>query len=176
MNGLMRNSISESIGNVGRQIVVVDERLADLFRRIAEILPDEKRRRGESERVDKRTNERIVKGTFDRIGTGGEINTIPFGEETDECFEECLVIAFGRLNTKYGFNQIVKKVTDYWFNCGKENCQTLIITYAWDITDFNITHKYAFDGYTSSENKDNIKHTVAIVLLGDYGFSLQYLR
>ena len=171
----MRNSISESIGNVGRQIVVVDERLADLFRRIAEILPDEKRRREDSERDGKKINEGIVKGTFDRNGIRGAINTFPFGEPGD-CLEECLVMTFGILNYKYGFNQVVEKVKNYWHSCSRENYRTLIVTNAWDITDFNIRHKGAFDSYTFSKNKDNVKHTVAIVLYGDYGFSLQYLR
>jgi len=175
MNGLMRNSISESIGNVGRQIAVVDERLADLFGRIAEILLEEKRRRKESERDGKRISERIVKGTFDRIGIGRAINIFPFGEPNG-CLEECLVITLEKLNLKYGFNQIVEEVKNYWHKCSRENCRTLIVTNAWDITDFNIRHKGAFDSYTFSKNKDNVKHTVAIVLYGDYGFSLQYLR
>ncbi len=172
MNDLTRNSISESIGNVGRQITGVDERLTDLFRRIAEILPDEKRSREESERDGKRINERIVKGTFDRIGIRGAINTFPFGEPGG-CLEECLVITFGKLNSKYGFNQVVEEVKNYWHNCSRKNYRTLIVTNAWDITDFYSRHKDAFDSYTSSENN---KHAVAIVLLGDYGFSLQYLR
>ena len=175
MNDLMRESISGSIGDVGRQIAGVDEGLARLFRGIAEILPDEKRRREESERDGKRINEHIVKGIIDRIGINGAINTIPFGEPSG-CLEECLVIAFGILNREYGFNKIVKKVNSYWLKCFNKNCRTLIITDAWDITDFNSGHKGAFDSYTSSENKDNIKHNVAIVLFGDYGFSLQYLK
>ena len=175
MNGLTRNSISESIGNVGRQIAVVDERLADLFGRIAEILPDEKRRREDSERDGKKINEGIVKGTFDRNGIRGAINTFPFGEPSD-CLEECLAMTFGILNSKYGFNQVAEKVKNYWLNCGMENCRTLIVTDAWDVTDFNRRHKGAFNSYTLSQNKDTIKHTVAIVLYGDYGFSLQYLR
>ena len=172
MNDLIRNSISKSIGNVGRQIAGVDERLADFFRRIAEILPDEKRRREESERDGKRINERIVKGTFDRIGIRGAINTFPFGEPGG-CLEECLVITFGKLNSKYGFNQVVEEVKNYWHNCSRKNYRTLIVTNAWDITDFNSRHKDAFDSYTSSENN---KHTVAIVLYGAAGFSVQYLR
>ena len=175
MNELIRESISRSIGDVMRQIAEVDERLADLFRRIAEIPPDEKRRREESERDRKRINERIVKGTFDRIGIRGAINTFPFGEPNG-CLEECLVITFEKLNLKYGFNQVVEEVKNYWHKCSRENCRTLIVTNAWDITDFNIIHKGAFDSYTSSENKDNIKHIVAIVLYGNYGYSLQYLR
>lgn len=175
MNDLMRKSISESIGNVGRQIAGVDERLADLFGRIAEILPDEKRRGEESKRDGKRINERIIRGTFDRIGIGGAINTFPFGEPGG-CLEECLAMTFGILNSKYGFNQVVMKVTNYWLECGNKNCRTLIITDAWDAADFNRRYKVAFDSYTSSKNKDNIKHTVAIVSYGDYGFSLQYLR
>ena len=174
MNDLMRKSISASIGDVGRQIAEVDERLAGLFRRIAEILPDEKRRSEESGRDDKRKNEGIVKGAFDRIG-GGAINTFPFGEPSG-CLEECLAMTFGVLNFKYGFNQVVMKVTNYWLECGNRNCRTLIITDAWGAADFNRRHKVAFDSYTSSENKDNIKHTVAIVLYGDYGYSVQYLR
>ena len=172
MNDFMRSSISGSIGNVMGQIAGVNERLANLFRRIAEILPDEKRRREESERDGKRINERIVKGTFDRIGIRGAINTFPFGEPGG-CLEECLVITFGKLNSKYGFNKVVGEVKNYWHNCSRKNYRTLIVTSAWDITDFNDRHKDAFDSYTSSE--DN-KHTVAIVLFGDYGFSLQYLR
>ncbi len=172
MNDFMRNSISESIGNVRRQIAGVDGNLADLFGRIAEILTDEKRRRKELKSASKRINESVVKGIIDRIGIKGAINTIPFGEPCG-CLEECLVIAFGILNYEYGFNKIVKKVTNYWLNCGKENCRTLIVTNAWDIADFNSRHKDAFDSYTSSENN---KHAVAIVLYGDYGFSLQYLR
>jgi len=175
MDGLMRESISRSIGDVGRQIAEVDERLAGLFRRIAEILPDEKRRREEYERDGKRINKGIAKGIFDRIGIGGDINTFPFGEPSG-CLEECLAMTFGILNYKYGFNQVVEEVKNYWHKCSRENCRTLIVTNAWDITDFNRRHKVAFDGYTSSENKDNIKHTAAIVLYGDYGFSLQYLR
>jgi len=175
MNDLMRKGISRSIGDVGRQIAEVDERLADLFRRIAEILPDEKRRREESERDDKRKNEGIVKGTFDRNGIRGAINTFPFGEP-GECLEECLAMTFGILNSKYGFNQVVEEVKNYWHKCSRENCRTLIVTNAWDVTDFNIRHKGAFDSYTSSENKDNIKHIVAIVLYGNYGYSLQYLK
>ena len=50
MNDLRWNSISRSIGDVGRQIAEVDERLADFFRRIAEVLPDEKKRSEESGR------------------------------------------------------------------------------------------------------------------------------
>ena len=180
MNDLMRKSISRSIGDIRRQIAEVDERLADLFGRIAEILPDEKRRIEESERDGKRINKGIAKGTLDRIGGGGggggAINTFPFGEETDECFKECLAMTFGILNRKYGFNQVVEEVKNYWHKCSRENCRTLIVTNAWDITDFNNRHKDAFDSYTSSENKNNIKHTVAIILYGDYGFSLQYLR
>ena len=175
MNDLMRESISRSIGNVVGQIAGQDERLADLFRRVAEILPDEKRRREESERDGKRINKRIVNGTFDRIRIRGAINTFPFGEPNG-CLEECLVITFEKLNLKYGFNQVVEKVKNYWHKCSRENCRTLIVTNAWDITDFNNRHKEAFDSYTSSENKNNIKHTVAIILYGDYGFSLQYLR
>ncbi len=174
MNDLMRNSISGSIGDVRRQIAEVDERLADLFGRIAEILPDEKRRREESERDGRRINKGIAKGTLDRIG-GGAINTFPFGEPSG-CLEGCLAMTFGVLNFKYGFNQVVMKVTNYWLECGNKNCQTLIITDAWDAADFNRRYKVAFDSYTSSENKDNIKHTVAIVLYGDYGYSVQYLR
>jgi len=175
MNDFMRSSISGSIGNVMGQIAGVDERLANLFRRIAEILPDEKRRREDSERNGKKINEGIVKGTFDRIGIRGAINTFPFGEPGG-CLEECLVITFGKLNSKYGFNQVVEEVKNYWHKCSRENCRTLIVTTAWDITDFNIRHKGAFDSYTFSKNKDNVKHTVAIVLYGDYGFLLQYLR
>jgi hypothetical protein len=175
MNDFMRSSISGSIGNVMGQIAGVDERLANLFRRIAEILPDEKRRREDSERNGKKINEGIVKGTFDRIGIGRAINIFPFGEPNG-CLEECLVITFEKLNLKYGFNQIVEEVKNYWHKCSRENCRTLIVTTAWDITDFNISHKGAFDSYTFSKNKDNVKHTVAIVLYGDYGFSLQYLR
>jgi len=175
MNDLMRKSISRSIGDVRRQIAEVDEGLARLFRGIAEILPDEKRRREESERDGRRINKRIAKGILGRIG-GGAINTFPFGEETDECFEECLVITLEKLNCKYGFNQVVEEVKNYWLNCGMENCRTLIVTDAWDITDFTRRHKGAFDSYTLSQNKDTIKHTVAIVLYGDCGFSLQYLR
>jgi len=175
MNDLMRKSISESIGNVGRQIEGVDESLADLFRRITEILADEKRRRQESQRNGKKINEGIVKGKIDRIGIRGAINTFPFGEPCG-CLEECLAMTFGTLNFKYGFNQIAEKVKNYWHNCSRENYLTLIVTDAWDINDFNSRHKDAFDSYTSSKNKDNKKHTVAIILYGDYGFSLQYLR
>ena len=175
MNDFMRNSISGSIGNVRRQIAEVDENLAGIFGRIAEILADEKRRRKELEPDGKRINEGIVKGTIDRIGIRGAINTFPFGEPGD-CLEECLDMTFGILNSKYGFNQVAEEVKNYWLNCGMENCRTLIITNAWDITGFNRRHKGAFDSYTFSKNKDNIKHTVAIVLYGDYGFSLQYLR
>jgi len=176
VNELIRESISRSIGNVVSQIAGQDERLADLFRRVAEILPDEKRRREESEWEGKRITEPISKGTFDRSGISGAINTIPFGEPKYDCLEECLVITFGILNRKYGFNQVVEEVKNYWHKCSRENCRTLIVTNAWDITDFNNRHKDAFDSYTSSENKNNIKHTVAIVLLGKYEFSLQYLR
>ena len=175
MNDLMRKSISASIGDVGRQIAEVDDRLAGLFRRIAEIFPDEKIGREESERDGRRINKGIAKGTLDRIGIGGAINTFPFGEPSG-CLEECLVMTLEKLNYKYGFNQVVEEVKNYWLNCSRENCRTLVVTDAWDITDFNSGHKGAFDSYTSSENKDNIKHTVAIVLYGDYGFSLQYLR
>lgn len=160
---------------VGRQIARVDEGLARLFRGIAEMLPDEKRRREEYERDGKRINEHIVKGINDRIGINGAINTIPFGEPGG-CLEECLVMTFGILNYKYGFNQVVEKVKNYWHSCSRENYRTLIVTNAWDITDFIIRHKGAIDSYTFSKNKDNVKHTVAIVLYGDYGFSLQYLR
>ena len=72
------------------------------------MLADEKRRRKELEPDGKRINKRIVKGIIDRIGIRGAINTIPFGEPCG-CLEECLVIAFGILNTEYGFNKIVKK-------------------------------------------------------------------
>jgi hypothetical protein len=176
MNELMRESISRSIGEVRRQIRGLDERLADLFGRVAEILPDEKRRRDESERDGRRINEGIAKGILDRIG-GGAINTIPFGEP-GECLEECIAIAFELLNSrsKYGFNQIALKVNDYWLGCGDINCRTLVITNAWDNFDFYRRYKKFFDSYTSSKNKNSIKHTVAIVLYGDYGFSLQYLR
>ena len=174
MDNLIQSSISRSIGDVGRQIAEVDERLAGLFGRIAEILHDEKRRREESERDGKRINKGIAKGTLDRIGIGGAINTFPFGEPSG-CLEECLVMTLEKLNYKYGFNQVVDEVKNYWLNCSRENCRTLVVTDAWDITDFNSRHKGAFDSYTSSENKDNIKHTVAIVLYGDYGYSVQYL-
>ena len=172
----MQKSISESIAIVMGQIAEVDGNLASLFGGVAEILPDEKRRREESERDGKRINERIVKGTFDRIGNRGAINTFPFGEPKYDCLEECLAMTFGIINSKYGFNQVVMKVTNYWLECGNKNCRTLFITDAWDTADFNRRYKVAFDSYTFSKNKDNIKHTVAIVLYGDYGFSLQYLR
>ena len=175
MEDLIQSSISRSIVDVGRRIAEVDGNLAGLFRGVAEILPDEKRRREESERDGKRGNERIVKGIFDRIGIRGAINTFPFGEPSD-CLEECLAMTFGILNSKYGFNQVAEKVKNYWLNCGMENCRTLIVTDAWDVTDFNRRHKGAFNSYTLFQNKDTIKHTVAIVLYGDYGFSLQYLR
>lgn len=172
MNDFMRNSISESIVNVRRQIAGADEKLAGLFGRIGEIFPDEKRRRNESKRDGKRINERVVKETFDRIGIRGAINIFPFGE-SGGCLEECLAMTFGTLNYKYGFNKVVEEIKNYWLNCGMKNRRTLIVTDAWDSTDFNSRHKDAFDNYTSSENN---KHTVAIVLYGDYGFSVQYLR
>jgi len=173
MNDFMRSSISGSIGNVMGQIAEVDERLADLFRRIARIIDEIQKEENKSEKLPNNIGREIT----DRINREKMINTIPFGEPCG-CLEECLAIAFGKLKPECGFNKIVKKVTNYWLNCSKENYRTLIVTNAWDITDFNSnsTHKDAFDSYTSSENKDNIKHTVAIVLYGDYGFSLQYLR
>jgi len=188
MNDLMRNSISESIGNVGRQIAGVagvDEKLAGLIkilgdiiadeeRRSEDIFPDKERRRKESDhkRRNKDTAERII----DKISRiRGAINTIPFGEPVG-CLEECVAIAFGKFKSDYGFNKIAQKVIDYWLNCGKENCRTIIVTDTWDITDFYDNLKEHFDSYTSSNNKDNRKHTVAIILYGDYGFSLQYLR
>jgi|AntAceMinimDraft_16_1070373.scaffolds.fasta_scaffold198700_1 hypothetical protein len=176
MTALMQKSIRESISNVMNQIRGVDEGLASLFGNISERFFYEKKRREESERDGMRRNKDIVKGTLDGIGIRGAINTIPFGEETDECFEKCVAIAFGKLNCKYGFNQIAEEVKNHWFSCSRENCSTLIVTYAWDITDFDYRHKDAFDNYTSIQNKDNIKHTVAVVLYGDYGPSLQYLK
>ena len=140
MEDLIQSSISRSIGDVERQIAEVDGNLAGLFGGVAEILPDEKRRREESERDGKRGNERIVKGIIDRIGIRGAINTFPFGEPSD-CLEECLAMTFGILNSKYGFNQVAEKVKNYWLNCGMENCRTLIIADAWDVTDFNRRHK-----------------------------------
>jgi hypothetical protein len=175
MNDLMQKSILESIKIVMGQIAEIDEGLAGLFGRIAEILPDEKRRRGESERDINKRNEGIVKGTFDKIGTRGAINTYPFGEPSD-CLEECLAITLGKISYKYGFNQVVWELIKYWLSCSKINFRTLIVTDAWDITDFNSRYKVAFDKYVSSNNKDNRKHTVAIVSYGDYGFLLQYLR
>jgi len=170
MNDFMRNSISESIGNVRRQITEVDEKLADFFGRIAEIIGEIQR-----EHVAEIFPNNIGREITDRINRGKMINTIPFGEPCG-CLEECLVMAFEILNYKHRFNKIVKEITNYWLSCSKENCRTLIVTNAWDIADFNRRHKDAFDSYTSSENKDNIKHTVAIVLYGDYGYSVQYLR
>jgi hypothetical protein len=170
MNDLRWNSISGSIGDVGRQIAGVDERLADFFGRIAEIIGEIQR-----EHVAEIFPNNIGREITDRINRGKRINTFPFGERNG-CLEECLVITFGILNRKYGFNQVVEEVKNYWYKCSRENCRTLIVTNAWDIADFNRRHKDAFDSYTSSENKNNIKHTVVIVLLGKYGFSVQYLR
>ena len=196
MNDFKRESVSRSIGDVGRQIAEVDESLADLFgilgdifaddKRISndkfpederisvDIFPDKRRRRKESAR--KRRNKDIAERITDKISRArGAINTIPFGEPGD-CLKECVAIAFGLLRSKDGFNGIAKKVIDYWHNCGEKNCRTFIVTDAWDINDFNRKYKETFDDYTSSNNKDNRKHTVAIILYGDYGFSLQYLK
>ena len=170
MNDLMRSSISESIANVKKQIAGVDENLADLFGRIAKIIREIQR-----EHVAEIFPNNICSEITDRINRGKMINTIPFGEPYD-CLEECFVMAFEMINYKHRFSKIVKEITNYWLSCSKENCRTLIVTNAWDIADFNRRHKDTFDSYTSSKNKDNIRHTVVIVLYGDYGFSLQYLR
>ena len=85
-------------------------------------------------------------------------------------------MTFGILNTKYGFNKIAVKIKDYWLGCGDINCRTLVITDAWDNLNFYCRYKKSFDIYTSTKNRNNVKHTVAIILCGDYGFSLQYLR
>ena len=185
MNDFMQKSISESIAIVSRQIAGVDENLSGLFgilggifpdeeRMPVDIFPDKGRRRKKSDRNErnKDTAERIT----NKISrTRGAINTIPFGEPSG-CLEECIAIAFGKLKSEYGFNKIARKVIDYWLNCGEVNCRTIIVTDSWDITDFNRKYKVSFDNYTSSKNKDSKKHTVAIILYGDYGFSLQYLR
>lgn len=175
MTDLMQKSIRESISNVMNQIGGVDEGLASLFGSISEILLDEKRRREESERDGMRRNKHIVKGTLDGIGIRGAINTIPFGELGD-CLEECVAIAFGKIKSKNGFIKIAKKVNDYWLNCGAVNSKTIFLTDSWDIVEFNSSFRESCNKYTSSKNRNNIKHTVAIILYGDYGFSLQYLR
>ena len=170
MNDFRWNSVSRSIGDVVRQIAELDENLAGFFGRIAEIIGGIQREHGEEISPNN-----VGREITDRISRGKMINTIPFGEPCG-CLKECLVMAFETFDSMYGFNKIVNKVTNYWINCSKENCRTLIITNAWDSIKFNRKYKKAFDIYASSENKDNIKHTIAIVSFGDYGFSLQYLR
>ena len=170
MNDFKRDSISRSIGDVMKQIAGVDEGLAGLFGRIADIAMKTQREHGEEVSPNK-----VGREISDRISSGKMINTIPFGEPCG-CLEECLVITFETINSNYGFNKIMPEVNKYWINCSKENCITLIITKAWDTTKFNRKYKENCDIYSSTDNKKGIKHTVAIVLLGDYGFSLQYLR
>jgi len=175
MNELMRESMSRSIGDVRTQIEGIDEKLADLFGRIAErIIMAKDKYKGE--RPSYPISGKVVEDILRDIGGGRRINTIPFGEPTRECLEECLVIAYGKIKSKNGFNKITMKVIKHWLYCCKENYGTLIFTNSWDTADFNRRYKDAFDSFTSSVNINNAKHTVVIVLFGDSGFSIQYLR
>jgi len=173
MNNLIQESMSRSIGDVRTQIAGIDEKLADLFGRIAEIMAKD---RYKGERPSYPISGKVVEDILRDIGGGRRINTIPFGEPTRECLEECLVIAYGKIKSKNGFIKITKKVNDYWLNCGVVNSRTLIFTDCWDIAEFNSWFRESCNKYTSSGNRNNVKHTVGIALYGDYGFSLQYLR
>ena len=173
MDDLRKNNISESIRDIGGKIAKVDGNLADLFGRIAErtIMAKD---RYKGERPSYPISGKVVEDILRDIG-GGRINTIPFGEPGD-CLEYCLAVAYGKIKSKNGFIQITKKVNDYWLNCGVVNSGTLIFTDSWDIAEFNSWFRESCNKYTSSGNRNNVKHTVAIVLYGDYGFSLQYLK
>jgi len=174
MNELMRESISRSIGEVGRQIGGLDEGLAGVFKGAAEDIMIAKDR-NQGERPAFPIGGKVLEDAIRHIG-GGRINTIPFGEP-DDCLEYCLVFAFKSLNPKYAFNRIIVDIKNYWLGCGDINRGTLVIMDHWDIYDFyHSKYRYSYDIYTSTRNRNNIKHTVAIVLYGDYGFSLQYLR
>jgi len=171
----MRESISRSIGDVRRQIAGVDENLAGLFGGIAErIIMAKDRYKGE--RPSYPISGKVVEDILRDIRGGGRINTIPFGEPTRECLEECLAVALRSFKSSDTFSKVVGKVKNYWLSCGEVNCCTLIVTDNWDKYVFYRDHKESFDIYTSKTNRNNIKHTVAVVLLGDYGFSLQYLK
>lgn len=172
MNDLKRESILDSIREVKGKIAQVDENLAGLFEGVAEVIlmaEDKKREKGSSEPIDSKDIQGIIRGNL-----AGGINTVPFGVPKDECFKMCLVIAFGLINSKYGFNKIAVNMKDCWLRCKEVNCGTLIITNAWDNPDFYRRYKESFDTFSSSKNRNNVKHTVAIVLYGDYGFSIQY--
>ena len=172
MDDLRKNNISESIRDIGGKIAKVDGNLAELFGRIAEIMAKD-RYKGEKPLYP--ISGKVVEDILRDIG-GGRINTIPFGNPTSDCLEQCLAVAFGKIKSKNGFISIAKRVNDYWLRCSGVNSGTLILTDAWDINEFNPWFRDSFNEHTSSRNGKNIKHTIAIVLYGDYGFSLQYLR
>jgi hypothetical protein len=175
MNDLKRKDIFDSIREIQAKIARVDENLAGLFGRIAEeiALKGERKQNGG---ILYPINSKGADDTLRDIGYGKEINTIPFGEPTNNCYEDCVAIAFGLLNSKYGFNKIAEKIKDHWLACKEINCRTLIITNAWDSYDFYRRYKETFDIYCSSVSRKNVKHTIVIILYGNYGFSLQYLK
>ena len=170
MNDFKWDRVSRSIGDVASQITRVDERLAGLFGNIAEIIVGIQR-----EHEEEMSPNNLGREISDKIGGGKMINTIPFGEPCG-CLEECLAVAFGRIDSKDGFNKIAIKLVEHWLRCCQENCRTLIITNSWDVNNFYRKFKGYFDSYTSSASRNHVNHTVAVVLLGDAGFSVQYLK
>jgi len=175
MNDLKRKSILDSIGEVQGKIAQLDEKLAGLFGRIAEEIALRGQRK-QSGGILYPINGKDADDILRDIGYGKEINTIPFGKPTNNCYEDLVAIAFGLINSKYGFNKIAEKIKDHWLACKEVNCRTLIITNAWDSYDFYRRYKETFDIYCSSVSRKNVKHNVAIILYGDYGFSIQYLK
>jgi len=174
MDDLRKNNISESIRDIGGKIAQVDENLAGIFRGVAEsilIAKDRCKETGSSFPIGE-----VIEDAIKSNIRGGRINTIPFGDPTPDCLEHCLAVTFGKIKSKNGFISIAKRVNDYWLRCSGVNSVTIILTDAWDINEFNPWFRESFNEHTSSRNGKNIKHTVAIILYGDFGFSLQYLR
>jgi hypothetical protein len=172
MNDLKRKNIFDSIREIQDKIAKVDEKLAGLFARIIDGITrvDDI---NDSEGSPYHNKGRAIEDFF---GNTGNINTIPFGKPTPNCYEDCVAIAMRTFKSTYSFNKIASELKNYYLNCGDVNCRTLVVTDNWDKYVFDRDHKDFFDIFTSKKNKNNIKHTVVIILYGDYGFSIQYLK
>lgn len=172
MDDFMKDSILRSNSEIGRIITRADEGLASLFKRIIDGIT-------EVDDINKREGspyDNKGKAIEDFFRNTRNINTIPFGKPTTNCYEECVAIALKSFKTSYSFSKAITQIKNYSINCGETNCRILIVTDHWDRYIFDRDHKEFFDSYTSKRNKNNVKHTVAIVLYGNHGVSIQYLK
>jgi hypothetical protein len=175
----------DEISGIVKQVYEKDKDLAilieDLFKCIQnnfERLFDRHDMFSELETADYTVRDIKTKEIFDCFDGRDWVLTYPSEKsEICPCKPYFVGVAFGPWQSKNGFSGAAKRAMEYWLACFNENRGTVILTDAWDSSNFRTQYEDAFNFYTNGCSKENKKrHTVCAIFFGRERISIEYLE